>query len=398
MIADLKTLLGIVLALLPFITAADTQITVKAAIEQRSFFQDPLYSGQYNSQLSAFIEPEIYHSWNDETDSITFKPFYRWDQRDSERSHGDIRELMWLHVGEDWELRTGIGIVYWGQAESLHLVDVINQTDLVEALDGEDKLGQPMVNLTLIRDWGNLDLFVLPGFRERTFPGLKGRFRPEFEINQDNAIYESSAEDRHIDYAMRWSHTLDAWDIGLSYFNGTARDPSFVANSVNNKISLTPYYGQMEQLGIDLLMAIDDWLYKFEGIYRDVSQQQSYFSGVAGFEYTSVGIFDTVWDLGWLLEYQYDNDHNTKPVDKNALMLGTRLALNDINGSEVLLGYVQDLDYAASHTGFIEASSRINDNWKWRIDAWFLASNNMQDIIYNIRQDDYIQISLEYYF
>ncbi|AGP77402.1 hypothetical protein I633_06155 [Alteromonas mediterranea 615] len=398
MIADLKTLLGIVLALLPFITAADTQITVKAAIEQRSFFQDPLYSGQYNSQLSAFIEPEIYHSWNDETDSITFKPFYRWDQRDSERSHGDIRELMWLHVGEDWELRTGIGIIYWGQAESLHLVDVINQTDLVEALDGEDKLGQPMVNLTLIRDWGNLDLFVLPGFRERTFPGLKGRFRPEFEINQDNAIYESSAEDRHIDYAMRWSHTLDAWDIGLSYFNGTARDPSFVANSVNNKISLTPYYGQMEQLGIDLLMAIDDWLYKFEGIYRDVSQQQSYFSGVAGFEYTSVGIFDTVWDLGWLLEYQYDNDHNTKPVDKNALMLGTRLALNDINGSEVLLGYVQDLDYAASHTGFIEASSRINDNWKWRIDAWFLASNNMQDIIYNIRQDDYIQISLEYYF
>ena len=398
MITDLKKLLGIVLALLPFITAADTQITVKAAIEQRSFFQDPLYSGQYNSQLSAFIEPEIYHSWNDETDSITFKPFYRWDQRDSERSHGDIRELMWLHVGEDWELRTGIGIVYWGQAESLHLVDVINQTDLVEALDGEDKLGQPMVNLTLIRDWGNLDLFVLPGFRERTFPGLKGRFRPEFEINQDNAIYESSAEDRHIDYAMRWSHTLDAWDIGLSYFNGTARDPSFVANSVNNKISLTPYYGQMEQLGIDLLMAIDDWLYKFEGIYRDVSQQQSYFSGVAGFEYTSVGIFDTVWDLGWLLEYQYDNDHNTKPVDKNALMLGTRLALNDINGSEVLLGYVQDLDYAASHTGFIEASSRINDNWKWRIDAWFLASNNMQDIIYNIRQDDYIQISLEYYF
>jgi len=386
------------LLLLSTYTMAETQITVKAAIENRSFLQSAQYQGQHDNQLSAFIEPEIYYSWNEEQDSITFKPFYRWDDKDDERSHGDIRELMWLHVGEDWELRTGIGIVYWGQAESLHLVDVINQTDLVEALDGEDKLGQPMVNLTLIRDWGNLDLFVLPGFRERTFPGLKGRFRPEFEINQDNAIYESSAEDRHIDYAIRWSHTLDVWDIGLSYFNGTARDPSFVANSVNNKISLTPYYGQMEQLGIDLLMAIDDWLYKFEGIYRDVSQQQSYFSGVAGFEYTSVGIFDTVWDLGWLLEYQYDNDHNTKPVDKNALMLGTRLALNDINGSEVLLGYVQDLDYAASHTGFIEASSRINDNWKWRIDAWFLASNNMQDIIYNIRQDDYIQISLEYYF
>jgi len=398
MINQLKKLSAVTLALLPLFAAADTQITVKAALEQRSFLQDPLYSGQHNSQLSAFIEPEIYHSWNDDLDSITFKPFYRWDQRDSERSHGDIRELMWLHVGEDWELRTGIGIVYWGQAESQHLVDVINQTDLVEALDGEDKLGQPMVNLTLIRDWGNLDLFVLPGFRERTFPGTEGRFRPEFDINQDDAIYESSAEEHHIDYAVRWTHTLDAWDIGLSYFNGTARDPSFIAKTEDSGISLTPYYGQMEQVGVDLLMAVDDWLYKFEGIYRDVNQQQSYFAAVAGFEYTSVGVFETVWDLGWLLEYQYDNDHNTKPDDRNALMLGTRLALNDVNGTEVLLGYVQDLDDSSSHTGFIEASSRINDNWKWRIDAWFLASDNMLDPSYSVRQDDYIQASLEYYF
>ena len=35
-----------------------------------------------------------------------------------------------------------------------------NQTDGVEDIDSEDKLGQPMVNLTLERDWGALDLYV----------------------------------------------------------------------------------------------------------------------------------------------------------------------------------------------------------------------------------------------
>ncbi|MDD7885073.1 hypothetical protein [Flavivirga sp. 57AJ16] len=42
--------------------------------------------------------------------------------------------------------------------ESNHLVDIINQTDAVETFDGEEKLGQPMVQLS----WGtdNIILFM----------------------------------------------------------------------------------------------------------------------------------------------------------------------------------------------------------------------------------------------
>ena len=47
-------------------------------------------------------------------------------------------------------MRLGLRKVYWGVTESQHLVDVINQTEGVENLDGEDKLGQPMLNLALI--------------------------------------------------------------------------------------------------------------------------------------------------------------------------------------------------------------------------------------------------------
>jgi hypothetical protein len=50
-------------------------------------------------------------------------------------------------------------------------VDIINQTDLVENIDGEDKLGQPMVHFSYFGDWGVVDFFLLPYLRERTYPG-----------------------------------------------------------------------------------------------------------------------------------------------------------------------------------------------------------------------------------
>ena len=74
-------------------------------------------------------------------------------------------------------MRVGIRKEFWGVTEFQHLVDVINQTDGVEDFDGEDKLGQQMVNLSLVNDWGIVDLFLLPGFRERTYAGEEGRLR-----------------------------------------------------------------------------------------------------------------------------------------------------------------------------------------------------------------------------
>ena len=111
------------------------------------------------------------------TDYMNFELilFGRVDQHDRNRTHGDIREAFFELFFDEWTLGFGIHKVFWGVTESRHLVDIINQTDLVENTDGEDKLGQPMLNLALIGDYGTVDLFVLPYFRERTFAGADGR-------------------------------------------------------------------------------------------------------------------------------------------------------------------------------------------------------------------------------
>jgi hypothetical protein len=391
-----KSLLS--LFLLPLFALADTEFTGNAGVEQRYFGQDALYSEQKRSEISIYLEPEIYSAWNDGNDSILFKPFYRHDSVDDERSHADIRELIWLHVGEDWELRTGIGKVFWGQTESLHLVDVINQTDAIEAVDGEDKLGQPMVNLSLIRDWGTTSIFVLPYFRERTFSGIDGRFRLPLDVDTDNPVFESSDKEENLDWAVRWQKTLDNWDVGLSYFDGTSREPGLIPELVAGEVMLRPYYAQMQQVGADFLAVVDSWILKFEGIHRSVNDED-YYAFVGGFEYTNVGVFGSIYDIGWLMEYQYDERGElATTAAQNDLMIGSRVAFNDVDGTAVLLGIVQDLDNYSSRAAFVEASSRINDNWKWRLDAWLFSSDEVSDVLYSVRRDDFVQLSLDYYF
>jgi hypothetical protein len=398
-IENLKKILltGLLTALLPLTAAAESELTGKAVAESRFFLQDAPFTNQTDKQFSLSMEAEWYTDWNDGMDSLTFKPFLRYDSEDSERTHGDIRELLWLHVGEDWELRTGIGKVYWGVTESQHLVDVINQTDNVEAIDGEQKLGQPMVHLSLIKEWGTIDAFILPWFRESNFASLDGRFRPELEVKDDQALFESGAQEKHVDFALRWSHTIEDWDVGLSYFKGTDRNAGFVP-SFDYAVYLKPYYAQMDQFGVDIQATIESWLWKVEVIHRK-TEADSFTAMTGGFEYTIGGVFDTVWDLGMLAEYQYDQrDDIVIAAGQNDLFFGSRIAFNDEDSTELLFGLVQDLDRSSSRSGLLEASSRINDNWKWRVDAWFFQSDTINEVTYAVRRDDFLQFSLEYYF
>lgn len=362
----------------------------------RYFTQQALDSDQSDSTLSLALQPEYYHHWAEQ--SFLFVPFARWDSQDEERSHTDIRELIWTYAGDGFETRAGIGKVFWGVTEALHLVDVINQTDLVENPDGEQKLGQPMLKLSLERDWGILDLYLLPGFRERTFPGDEGRLRTHPRVDTGLTVYESDREQRHIDLAIHWSHTIGDWDLGLSHFNGTSRDPLFIpAINGAGELVLSPYYEIMRQTGLDLQVTKGDWLWKLEAIHRS-TDSGSFNGATGGFEYTMVGLGESVMDLGLLAEFLYDSrdDKATTPFE-NDLFLGLRLTANDVNGSELLTGVIKDLDGSAAMFN-LEASRRIGNAWKAsaQVRLWIGVADD--DPIFTLRRDDYFELSLARYF
>ncbi len=67
------------------------EATGKISTEATLYAHDGQFFNQdYRTNLSFSVEPELYWEWNDQQDNLTFKPFFRKDQRDSERTHTDI--------------------------------------------------------------------------------------------------------------------------------------------------------------------------------------------------------------------------------------------------------------------------------------------------------------------
>jgi hypothetical protein len=378
--------------------AAQGQWSGQLATEARLFTQSPAHPGQRAGSLSIAFQPEYYRAWDEGRQSLVFTPFLRLDSRDAERSHADIRELSWIRASRDWELRLGIRKVFWGVTESQHLVDILNQTDLVENPDGEDKLGQPMINLALVRDWGTLDLFLLPGFRERTFPGVEGRLRPALVVDTGQPVYESSREERRVDTALRWSHYIGAWDLGLSHFHGTSREPRLVPGlDGDGRPVLVPYYDLIDQTGLTLQYVADDWLWKLETMRRE-GQGDTFTAAVGGFERTLVGLRDSALDLGLLLEYSFDDRKDRSPNPfANDLFLGTRWVFNDVDGTEILAGLFLDLDHHGRLYN-LEASRRIGNAWRASAELRIWQAFPVTDPLHAFQADDHLLLELARYF
>lgn len=381
------------------ISAQETRLELSGNIEfeHRFFLEDNQFSNQEDISNSISIQPELYYEWNDGYDSITFSPFLRYDSHDSRRSHADLREFFYLMSREDWILRLGVKKVFWGVTESIHLVDVINQTDAVENIDGEEKLGQPMINLAWVQDWGTIDLFVMPYFRERSFPGSKGRLRSGLTVEIDDAEYESGAKEWHTDIALRYENTFEDVDLGLSYFYGTSRDPRFEIRPGSDGLEAIPIYDLIHQYGIDLQYTKDEWLWKWESIYRSGSEE-GYTAIAAGFEYTFFDFKESGIDLGVLCEYLWDSrDENSAAAFQNDLFLGTRLTLNDVQSSEFLAGLIYDLE-GGGHSFVIEASRRISDSWKISLEFRTFHNSIQGEVLEQVSKDDHLLLSVAYFF
>ncbi len=368
--------------------------------EYRHFANAPLYAGQHGDNSSIELQPEFHQQWDNGRQLFSFVPYLRADEGDAARDQTDIRQLSWVKAGEVWETRIGIRKVYWGVTESQHLVDIINQSDLAANPDGEDKLGQPMLNLALIGDYGTLDMFVLPYFRDRTFPGEKGRFHGQYYVDtEQEAIYQSKDKQQHIDYAARWVKSIGVWDIGLSRFYGTSRDPRFTTglNSKGQPV-LLPNYDLIHQTGLDTQATIGSWLWKLEYIHRS-SDIESYNASTLGLEYTWNGVFASPTDLGLVLEYLHDDRGEKAGTPfQNDFMLGMRLAFNDAQSTDALIGVIKDAHKDTTIVS-VEASRRLGNAWKLSLEARYYEKVDITDqALYSVRDDDYVQLELAYYF
>jgi len=155
-----------------------------------------------------------------------------------------------------------------------------------------------------------------------------------------------------------------------------------------------PYYDQINQLGVDFQATLEGWLWKLEAIQRKDSYDN--FAALSGgFEYTIVGIMESSRDLGFIMEYSWDERADPGLAQfQNDMMLGLRLAINDAQSTEILAGLVQDLDHSQLRSFQIEASRRLLDDWKLTMELRLFTDHRLNPI----SQDDHLQFTIERYF
>ena len=341
--------------------------------------------------------------------------FGRWDSDDAQRSHTDVREFSVTHIADRWQVQAGVGQVFWGVVEFNHLIDVVNQTDLVENPDGEDKLGQPMVTFTALPDWGSVELFILPGFRKRTLPGIDGRLTLALPIDRGASEFESGAEENRVDGLLRISTAFAGVLFDVYHFNGTRRTPRFEVRSrtpeTGDNLFLVPNYDTVKQTALAAQANSGDTAFKLEALQQD-GGPESYWAAAFGVEHTFVGVLGSAADLGAVVEYHYDSRDGDAfdSFFESDLALGARLAVNDINDSQALLGVVWDTR-SGEWVVQLEGSRRLNDHWSLALETrWFMGGQalgrdaSIADLLDTknklgaVQRDDYLQLEFTRFF
>lgn len=378
------------------------EVSGYVSADARLFFNDLEDMDRDDRQLqpSLVIHPEFRFEWNEGLDRLTLILHARLDPIDPQRTHFDIREATYTHSGEDWDLTVGVGKVFWGVTESHHLVDIVNQTDLVEHPDGEEKLGQPMINLNLSKDWGALELFALFGYRERTYPGREGRLRDYFPTVMGEPQFEFPDDRSPVEFAARYGRTLGDWDMGVSYFHGTQRNPRLpIVLDAQGRPIRVAYYGVIDQVGVDIQATKEAWLYKLEAISRWGDGDKRITAAVGGIEYTMYDLFEIGADLGLIVEYLYDDrdrSASATPYDDD-VFVGTRVALNDADDTSLLTGVYVDRNHGGI-TATIEGESRLTESLSVKASGVFIFNTPFDDVLGGLRRDDFVEVRMLYYF
>ena len=390
--------------------AQDFDFSGDVSLQGRWYPESPAFPGQLSTASGVVVELTL-HAGSAQGTSFAFTPFYRYDSADSQRTHADVRKAYMLTYGDwgesAWELRLGVDRVFWGVADLNNLVDIVNQLDLVEHPRDRPKLGQPMAHLTISGDWGIAEAFVLPYHRARTFPGHAGRLRSGFPID-DDARYESGDEEKHVDYAARYSNHAGLLDFGLSTFVGTSREPSFRFSEQSEPLSpsdasLVPYYEQIRQFGIDAQFTTETWLYKMEAIYRNgarnlLGQEEGYRASILGIERSLYGLLGSSRDLTVLAEWHRDGRGRRTPTTwNNDLFIAGFLAFNDVQGTELVAGILGDLSHDYRSANF-DLKRSLPQNWSMRIESIVVLNADPEDMTYDGRRDSFISFEFTYSF
>ncbi|MDC1383944.1 hypothetical protein N8500_10775 [Candidatus Puniceispirillum sp.] len=368
----------------------------------------PAFSGELNSRLSsrldfypdrsdgtasegrsAELKIDAFHDFDD--GRIVAELIARADHKDSGRRIIEARQAYLRTPFAGFDVFLGNRQEFWGKAESKNVVDVINQSDAAANEGKSGKLGALSISAERYLDIGDLQLWYISGFREKTFNDSDAH--PSSGLPVNVAQYARKDGKNADDFAARLSSFFGDWDVAGSVFYGTARDPILSVSS-----SISPDYAMQKSIGLEAQYTGDVTLLKWEsllGTQSSLQDKHDFVAAVVGIEYTYYGPFETMWDIGLVGEIQHDD--RPQAAANQFGVAGVRLVFNDIADSNIL--FLASTDRKADQSLVsLEASRRFNNFTSLKLSSQFYNARTLSSAFGQLSDDDAVTLTLNMFF
>ena len=337
---------------------------------------------------SAELKLEAFHDFDDSR--FVAELIGRADADDAGRRILEARQAYLRTPIAGMEAFIGHRQVFWGNAESKNVVDVINQSDAAAAQGSSAKLGAPSLSLERYMDSGDMQLWYITAFRQRTFNDSDAH--PSSGIPVTSTQFERANGQDADDFAGRFSTVSGDWDLAGSLFYGTARDPILIP--ISSGTALQAYYPVMKSVGFEAQHTGENLLFKWESLHG-TQASSAFAAAVMGIEYSFYGVVDDLWDIGVIAELQHD-DRPQAAADQ-FLVGGFRLTLNDVDDTNLLFLVSADKEADQSLVS-LEASKRLNSWSSIELSSTFFSSQTATNAYGLLSDDDSLSVTYNVFF
>lgn len=362
-----------------------------------------------------------YNAWR-----LKGRAFGRVDAVDEQRSALVVEEA-WAQYGGDWgQLRVGADIINWTATEAFHPADIINARNLDSDFENLEKLGEPMVALTIKVGKGRIVAMGMPFYTEPIMPSPRSRlsFAPGLPVRPRRLQLNTSGELTDKNFggqgALQIAQTFGPADIAIHAVHHLDRyQPVYVTGPVAGPAGAL-LFQTVTQVGLTYAQSLGSFLTKLELGYR-------YFHRPAAAAVPLVGPLDNrdhaqmavggeymhthpnSFDSTILIEGQFYAGIENK-LQRRALglfqrdvLVGYRLAFNDIKDKSILLLGIFDLENAGELMASVAYQQRLSDVWGIEASARAMHAPNPNPLlpptgIENLRRADQVRLALTRYF
>jgi hypothetical protein len=365
---------------------------VNSTLSSRLDFYPDHADGTESEGRSAEVKIDAFHDFDESR--IVGEFIVRGDEKDSGRRITEARQAYFRSPFVGFDVFVGNRQEFWGKAESKNVVDVINQSDAAANEGKSNKLGAPSISAERYLDIGDLQLWYISSFREKTFNDSDAH--PSSGLPVSSAQYARKEGKDADDFAARLSSFVGDWDLAGSVFYGTARDP--ILSVASGGSALNPYYALQKSIGLEAQYTGDVTLLKWESLHGTQSSligAHDFAAAVAGIEYTYYRPFETMWDIGLIVEIQHDD--RPQAAANQFGVAGVRLVFNDIADSNIL--FLASADRKADQSVVsLEASRRISDVTSVKLTSQFYNARTTTSTFGQLSDDDAVTLTLNMFF